>query len=204
MSDLHPIQQKIYDLIKKGYQDDLSLREIAIIIGEKNHQNVAHHIKQLEKKGYLRRNPSNIKDLEVLKDPVSDATYLNIYGFAQCGPNGLLAQDNLFDKVAVSSKLFGMGNSSDFFCIRARGKSMEPQIYEKDLVIVHKQNIVENNQLAVLVHNEVPKIKKILKAGKKVVLLSLNSQFSPEEIKKSDSFEIYGHVRHVIRFNIGL
>ena len=55
MNDLHPIQQKIYDLIKKGYQDNLSLREIAAIIGEKNHQNVAHHIKQLEKKGYIRR-----------------------------------------------------------------------------------------------------------------------------------------------------
>ncbi|MEI7603501.1 MAG: S24 family peptidase [bacterium] len=199
---LHPIQQKIYDLIKKGYQDPLSLREIAILIGEKNHQNVAHHIKQLEKKGYLRKNPQNAQEIEVLKDPVENAVYLNVFGFAQCGPSGLLAQDNIFDKVIISSKMFGMGNSDDFFCVKARGESMEPQIYEKDLVIAKKQMDVENNQIAIIVHNEMPKIKKILKTGDNIVLFSLNPSFSPEQVKDNDTFQIYGLVKHVIRFNV--
>ena len=202
MQTLHPIQQKIYDLIKKGYQDNLSLREIAILIGEKNHQNVAHHVRQLEKKGFIRKNPSNPQEIEVLKDPIEDAVYLSIFGFAQCGPAGLLAQDNLSDKVAISSKLFGMKDPSEFFCVRARGKSMEPQVYERDLIIAHKQQDIENNQIAVIVHNEIPKIKKVLRMDNHIVLFSFNPAFAPEELKEDDSFQIYGKVKHIIRFNV--
>jgi len=202
MSQLHPIQQKIYDLIKKGYQDSLSLREIAIIIGEKNHQNVAHHIKQLEKKGFIRKNPDNPQEISVLKDAVDDAVYLNLYGFAQCGPNGLIADGNLTDKVAISTKLFGISDPADFFCVKAKGNSMEPQIFEKNLIIVKKQEDVENNQIAVVVHNEVPKIKKIIKAKNTIILFSLNPVYLPEEIKSTDDFDIYGIVKHIVRFNV--
>ena len=201
MTALHPLQQKIYDLIKKGYQDNLSLREIAYLVGEKNHQNIAHHIKQLEKKGYLRKNPSNPQEIEVLKTPVDDAVYINIYGFAQCGPQGLLATDN-FEKIAISSKLFGMTNPYDYFGIRARGKSMEPNIFERDLVVALKQEEVENNHLAVLVHNGIPKIKKIIRTNNNIILFSLNPAFSPEEIHSDDDFKIYGLVKHLIRFNL--
>ena len=202
MMQLHPIQQRIYDLIKKGHQDSLSLREIAILIGEKNHQNVAHHIKQLEKKGFIRKNPQNPQEMTVLKDRVADAVYLNLYGFAQCGPKGLLADDNVSDEVAISTKLFGMTQPGDFFCVKARGDSMEPQIFERDLVVVRKQLEVNNNQLAVVVHNEVPKIKKIIKAGDNVILFSLNPAYAPEEIKINDTFSIYGLVKHIVRFNV--
>jgi repressor LexA len=202
MSELHPIQQKIYDLIKKGYQDSLSLREIAAIIGEKNHQNIAHHLKQLEKKGFLRKNPSNPQELEVLKDPIEEAVYINIYGFAQCGPNGLLAQDNLYDTVALSSRLFGIAAPQDYFCVKARGDSMEPKITEKDLVIARRQLTVDNNQIAIVVHNEVPKIKKILQTDNSILLLSLNPKYSPMEVKKDDTFNIYGIVKHIVKFNV--
>lgn len=202
MAILHPLQQKIYDLIKKGHQDNLSLREIAAIIGEKNHQNVAHHIKQLEKKGFIRKDPQNPQLISVLKDPVEDAVYLNVFGFAQCGPQGLLAADNVSDQIAISSKLFGMPYPNDFFCVRARGDSMEPEIFEKDLVIIKKQDEIENNSIAVVVHNEVPKIKKIIKTQDSIILFSLNQNFLPEEVRSSDSFEIYGKVKHVIHFNV--
>jgi repressor LexA len=202
MFQLHPIQQKIYDLIKKGFQDPLSLREIASIVGEKNHQNIAHHIKQLEKKGFIRKDPHDPQLMTVLKDPVEDAVYLNIYGFAQCGPQGPLVPENITDQVAISTKLFGIPSPQDFFCVKARGNSMEPDIFEKDLVIAKMQKDVDNNSIAIVVHNEMPKIKKIIKDNGSTILLSLNTDFLPETVKLNDSFEVYGQVKHVIRFNV--
>ena len=68
-TELHQKQAEILDILKQG-EEGLSLRDIAEKIGVNSPNTVLHHIKQLEQKGYLRRNPANSADYIVLKDPI--------------------------------------------------------------------------------------------------------------------------------------
>ena len=194
---LHKKQKAILEILKRG-EEDLSLRDIAEEIGVSSPNTVLYHINQLERKGYLRRNPTNPSDYVILRDPIKDITYINLYGMAQCGPNGLLAEERVIDRVPFSTKTFGV--SDQIFLVKARGDSMEPLIFEDDLVLALKQSDLETGEIGIVVHNNEPKIKKIIKIGKKYVLESLNPKYSPEEIKIEDSFQIVGKVKNIIHF----
>jgi repressor LexA len=195
---LHKSQKSILEVLKRG-QEDLSLRDIAEEIGVKSPNTVLYHIKQLENKGYLRRNPTNPSDYMILKDPVKDITYINLYdGAAQCGPDGLLVQENIIDRIPFSTKAFGI--SDKVFLLKARGDSMEPKIFENDLVLVLEDSIPENSEIGVVIHKDEPKIKKIIKVGKSYLLESLNTKYPPEIVKKGDDFQIIGKIKNIIHF----
>lgn len=194
---LHPKQKAILEILKRG-EEGLSLRDIAEEIEVSSPNTVLYHMNQLEKKGYLRRDPVNPANYIILKDPIRDITYVNLYGMAQCGPNGLLAEENVIDRVPLSTKTFGV--SDQVFLVKARGDSMEPLIFENDLVLGITQPDIENGEIAIVVHNNEPKIKKIIKVGRKYVLESLNSKYSPEIIELEDAFHVIGKVKNIIHF----
>jgi len=194
---LHPKQKIILEILKRG-QEDLSLRDIAEEIGVSSANTALYHIKQLEKKGYLRRNPANPADYIILKDPVKDITYVNLYGMAQCGSDGLLVEENLIERIPLSTKAFGV--SDRIFLLKARGDSMEPIIFENDLVLVLAQPKVERGEIGVVIHNHEPKIKKVIQVGRKYVLESINPKYSSEVVKKEDDFEVIGRVKNIIHF----
>lgn len=60
--DLHPTQQKLLGLIGENLDTPLSQRELQDALGLSSVSIVQHHIKQLEKKGFFRRNPFNPRD----------------------------------------------------------------------------------------------------------------------------------------------
>lgn len=195
---LHLKQKQIIEILKRG-EENISLRDIAEEIGVNSANTVLHHIKQLEKKGYLRRDPSNPQNYSILKDPIKDLMYVNIYdGKAQCGPQGFLIDGNVIDRIPLSTKTFGV--SDNIFLVKASGESMEPFILENDLVLVSRQDIVENGEIGVVVHNGMSKIKKIIKGEKETFLESLNSKYSTEIINRNDEFKIVGKVKSVIHF----
>ncbi|MDA2935808.1 winged helix-turn-helix transcriptional regulator [Patescibacteria group bacterium AH-259-L05] len=194
---LHPKQKIILNILKKGVRG-MTLRDIAEEIGVSSPNTAFYHIEQLEKKGYLRRNPANPQDYIVLKDPVEDLTYVNCYGMAQCGPRGLLVQENVIDRIPLSTKAFGV--SDQIFLVKAMGDSMEPRIFENDLVLATKQRDVTSGQLGIVIHNHEAKIKKIIFAGKHIVLESFNPKYPHEVVKKSENFHIVGEVKNIIHF----
>ena len=94
MKRLHPTQKKLLVILKDNLDDPLTIREIQDILNISSTSVVAHHINQLEKKGYLKRNPNNPKDYQVLTDsPEKLITYLNLYGLANCGPKGSILDE---------------------------------------------------------------------------------------------------------------
>lgn len=195
---LHPKQKAILNLLKQS-NETLSLRNMADEIGLSSPNTVLHHIRQLEDKGYLRRNPLDPQDFTILKDPIEDITYVNLYGMAQCGPNGLLAEQNVIDRIPLSTKTFGV--SDQVFLVKARGDSMEPYIYDKDLVLAVKHdNIILSGSIYVIVHNEEGKIKKIIQEDNKIFLESLNTKYPREQVKKHDDFLVSGSVKNIIHF----
>lgn len=205
---LHAHQQALLKFIKKQRGDlrPFSLRDIGKEIGlEDRAQIVVHHLEQLENKGFIRRLNPNERLYQVLDNPASQVVYVDLYkSTAQCGPEGFLGDDLVIDRVPLASKTFGITNPSDFFLIKTRGKSMEPVIKEGDLVLARKQSDVENGQIAVVVHDGKPKIKKVTKVKmhkqQVIILKSLNTEFNDEEIAGEDSdFRICGQVKGVIR-----
>jgi repressor LexA len=200
---LHRHQESLLNLLRERNGDlrGLSLREIGKRIGiEERPQVIAHHLDQLEHKGYIRRSVPKERVFEILEEPAKGVVFIDLYrSTAQCGPEGMLGEDMVIDQIPVSSKTFGITNPSDYFFIKARGKSMEPVIYDGDLVLVKKQDDVESGDIAVLIHNEMPKIKKILKAGGKYILTSANSDFEPEEVEDGADFRICGRVRGILK-----
>lgn len=199
MPDLHPKQKKILDLLKANESEGISMRDIQQSIGASTPSLVHHHILQLEKKGFLRRNPNNPQDYQVLADsPDKEITFLNVYGMAQCGPGGRILDGSPIDRIPISSKILGFP-STEAFMIKVRGDSMSPLINENDYVIARKTNDPEDGDIVVCVNDGRALIKKISRSSKQVVLESINKNFS-SFIANSD-FRTEGVVRGIYKYS---
>ena len=106
MKKLHVAQQKLIKILKNNITDPLTIRELQEELGVSSTSVVHHHIQQLEKKGYLRRNPSNPRDYQILADsPDKKITYINLYGLAHCGPEGRILDDDPIDRIPIASQI---------------------------------------------------------------------------------------------------
>ncbi len=204
MNDLHPVQQKLLDLLKANITEPLTVRELQEALQVSSPSVIQHHILQLEKKGYLRRNPSNPRDYQVLSDaPDKLITYLNLYGMAQCGPKGSILDGDPIDRIPISTKILGF-SSNDAFMVKAKGDSMMPTIKESDLVIVKKTSDIDKSQMAVCVNSGevlIKKVQKIVDSKSKKVrynLISLNESYPP--FLAEDDFRIEGIVRGILSY----
>ena len=153
-------------ILKINITDPLTIREMQAALNISSTSVVHHHIQQLEKNGYLRRNPNNPKDYQILaENPEKTITYLNLYGLARCGPNGSILDGNPIDRIPIASKILGFP-SSQAFMVKARGNSMAPKINDGDLVIARKVKDAGSGVMVVCVNNREALIKKIQKAKK--------------------------------------
>lgn len=203
---LHSTQEKILNFIERngGTIEDMTLRDIGESIGiGRQPQLVAHHLQQLEKKGYLRRDPSDQRRMTTLKAPIPEVAYVDLYGMAECGPEGFFGEDCILDRIPLPTRTFGISDPRRYFLVTARGKSMEPMIKEGDLILAVQQDDVDSGSVAVVVHNNMPKIKKVVVnelGGNRIYsLISLNNEFKDENITSGDeNFRIVGLIKGVI------
>lgn len=85
----------------------------------------------------------------------------------------------------------------DYFYLRVKGDSMEPNIIEGDVVLVRRQSIVDNGQIAVVICNrEDATCKRVTIAGEKLVLQSDNPKYKPMVLNASDCFIIGKVISH--------
>jgi len=76
---------------------------------------------------------------------------------------------------------------------------MEPKIQDGDLVLIRQQNSYEPNDYVFVIHNQLPKLKKILKKDDKIYLESVNRFFDKLEVDKYDEAKIIGVVKKIIK-----
>lgn len=195
--NLHPIQKKLLDLLIKNIDDPLTIREMMDILDISSTSVVAHHLARLEKKGYVKKNPYNPRDYQILKGgPEKQIAYLNLYGLVHCGPNGSILDGDPIDRIAISTRLISFP-SSEAFMVKAKGDSMTPKINDGDLIIVRKNRQPENNSIVACVNAGEALIKKYKKEKNGIILTSLNQKYPPFLAKK-DHFRIEGEVKGVI------
>lgn len=186
MKKLHATQEKLLELLQQNRPEPLTLRELQDELGLSSHTLVLHHINQLEKRGLLRRNPSNPNDYQVLVGNPEDAvTYVNLYGLAQCGPSGSILDGNPIVRLPLSSRIFGF-SASDAFLVKARGDSMTPKINHGDFVVAQKNRAAQDRDIIVCTYNEMAMIKILRKSQGMIFLESLNDKYPPILVAEGD------------------
>jgi len=194
---LHPAQRELLRQLLKHADDPLTIRELQDRIGASSTSVVAHHLQALEKKGYLKRNPYDPRDYQVLKDgPEEGVAYLNLYGLAACGPKGSMLDGAPVDRIPLASRLLSFP-VADAFLVKAKGRSMEPKIYEGDLVIARKTNQILDGRVCVCVNDGMAMIKLIVKSASQVFLESFNREDFPLALARPD-FRVEGEVKGII------
>lgn len=194
---LHKSQQLLLDLLAAPDGEPLTVRELQERIGASSTSVVVHHLQQLEKKGYLKRNPYSPRDYQVIDaGPEAEVALLNLYGVARCGPGGSILDGVPVDRVPIASRLLSFP-AAEAFMMRAKGNSMTPRINEGDLVIVRRATEPLDGRVYVCINDEECLIKTVRIMGGKVLLESFNRDECPI-FEAAEDFRVEGEVRQVI------
>lgn len=114
-----------------------------------------------------------------------------ILGLVKAGYD-YFAQENWIGYVTIDKDVHDIEN---YFALRVIGDSMQPILYENDLVLVHRQNDVENGQIGiVLIDGEEATVKRVVKHDDYIELIAFNSYYPPRKLTKKDDFKIIGKV----------
>lgn len=197
-------QQKLFELLKEnGHITETStLKEIGERIGINYAQGVLNKLRQLENKGYVRKDEKGV--YRVLKDPVEDIYYFPVIGFAQCGNLVATSLDEIEEqeRIPFPTKTLPISSKEDlgrFFFTKAKGDSMEPDIKEWNLLLIKSQKEATASDKTLLIHNGTPKIKYLKETTNgQLALFSLNKNIDTFELSPKEKISIIGVVKLVV------
>jgi repressor LexA len=200
---LTPRQQRILAHLKdfmerRGYPP--SMREIGDAVGLTSSSSVAHQLKVLEEKGYVRRDPNRPRALEVflpelmaarrsisaaeetsydetgVGDALPAASYVPVVGrIAAGGP--ILAEERIEDVFPLPKQLVGDGQ---LFLLEVTGESMvDAAICHGDYVVIRQQPTANNGEIVAAMIDGEATVKTFQKREGKVWLLPHNDAFEP-------------------------
>jgi SOS-response transcriptional repressor LexA len=137
---------------------------------------------------------------ESFGDRMNDVIQLPIYGFAQCGNKGKrILEEYSQERIPVTIAMLGVKDINTCFFVRAKGNSMEPKIQDGDLVLIKQQPSYDPSDYVFVLHNNLPKLKRILKKDGKLYLESVNRFFDNVEVDKYDETKVVGVVKKIIK-----
>ncbi|HRW58239.1 MAG TPA: S24 family peptidase [Chlamydiales bacterium] len=192
---LTKIQEQLLELLKKSDRL-LTIREMQSSLDVSSTSVIVRHISNLEKKGYLKRNPHNPRDFQILSDgSEKEIAWLNLYGLARCGRNGMFLDGEVVDRIPIAAKLLSFP-SFEGFLVKAQGDSMAPRINEGDFVIGRISESIESGKVVICQNNGEVLIKKIQIDKDSIILFSLNTSYPP--FIASDDFRVIGEVKGII------
>ncbi|MGI5900198.1 MAG: transcriptional repressor LexA [Christensenellales bacterium] len=178
--DLSTSQQRIYEYIvqqteEKGYPP--SVREICSAVGLKSTSTVHGHLKRLEKNGYIRRDLTKPRAIEILQESAKkQAVNIPLVGKITAG-EPITAVENIDDHFALPAQIIGKG---DHFLLSVKGESMiDAGIFDGDYIIVRKQESCENGEIAVALIDDEATVKTFYKERDHIRLQPENSALKP-------------------------
>ncbi|MDQ6823931.1 MAG: transcriptional repressor LexA [Candidatus Eremiobacteraeota bacterium] len=191
-----PRQQAILDVIRDftrehGYPP--SVREIGERVGLSSSSTVQCHLRTLEKKGLIRRDPTKPRALVSGSDSIRDVVTIPILGRVAAG-TPLTAVENIEDELTLPTSFI---KRSDSFMLRVKGDSMmDAAILDGDLVLVSPQPVANNGEIVVAdIEGEVT-VKRFYKEENRIRLQPENKFMEPIY---TDRATIIGKVTAVIR-----
>lgn len=180
-----------------------SVREIGEAVGLTSPSTVHAHLAALQRRGYLRRDPTKPRAIEVRWDPNSDAVvdrrpvrHVPLVGDVAAGTD-VLAQENVEELLPLPVDFTGEG---DLFMLRVRGDSMiDAGILDGDFVVCRAQATAEDGEIVVAgIPGGEATVKTFTQQGDQVVLQPANPRLSPMQFDASE-VQIFGRVVTVMR-----
>jgi repressor LexA len=208
VTDIHLTarQREILEVIDAAMRDrgyPPSVREIGTAVGLTSPSTVHTHLATLQRLGFLRRDPSKPRAIEVRFDPNSGMAierrpvrHVPLVGDVAAGTD-VLAQENIEELVPVPADLTGEGT---LFMLRVRGDSMvDAGILDGDFVVVRQQPDATDGDVVVAgIPGEEATVKTLTRKGGEVVLVPANASLSPMRFDPAD-VTIFGKVVTVLR-----
>lgn len=204
-------QRTILEVIRasvtsRGYPP--SIREIGDAVGLTSTSSVAHQLRTLERKGFLRRDPNRPRAVDVRgvddaaaavvtdvagSDALPEPTFVPVLGrIAAGGP--ILAEEAVEDVFPLPRELVGEGS---LFLLKVVGESMvDAAICDGDWVVIRQQNVADNGDIVAAMIDGEATVKTFKRTGGQVWLMPHNPAFDP--IPGNDAV-ILGKVVTVIR-----
>lgn len=180
-----------------------SVREIGEAVGLTSPSTVHTHLNTLTRLGYLRRDPSKPRAIEVRWDANSGAVmerrpvrHVPLVGDVAAGTD-VLAQENVEELLPVPQDFTGKG---DLFMLRVRGDSMvDKGILDGDYVVAVQQSIAKKGDIVVAgIPGDEATVKTYERDGDEVVLIPANATMAPMRFSSRD-VTVYGRVVTVMR-----
>ena len=160
-------QQQILEFIKhrileKGYPP--AVREICQAVHLRSTSSVHSHLETLERKGYIRRDPTKPRAIEIIDDDFNlarrEIVHIPIVGTITAG-EPILAVENIEDYFPMQPDFI---SSRDTFMLHVRGASMlKAGIMDGDLVIVQQQPTADNGDIVVAMIDDSATVKRFYK-----------------------------------------
>lgn len=212
---LTPRQRKILEFLRDSVEQrgfPPSMREVGAAVGLASTSSVSHQLRVLEKKGFIKRDQSRPRALEIrlpegrtnrnaasthdetgLGDQFPEATFVPLVGrIAAGGP--ILAEERVEEVMPLPKTLVGDGT---LFLLEVRGDSMiDAAICDGDFVVIRQQSVAENGEIVAAMIDGEATVKTLSKKNGEVWLLPHNETFEPID---GTNATILGKVTAVLR-----
>lgn len=186
------------EILNKGYPP--AVRDICEAVNLKSTSSVHSHLETLEKNGYIRRDPSKKRAIEIVDDSFNlvrrEVVNVPVVGRVAAG-NPILAVENVTNYFPIPAELLP---NEETFMLVVKGDSMiNMGIYDGDQIVVKKQSTANNNDVVVALVDDSATVKRFFKENGYYRLQPENDYMDPIIV---DHVDILGKVIGLVRWNI--
>ncbi len=185
-------------ILNKGYPP--SVRDICTAVDLKSTSSVHAHLETLEKNGYIRRDPTKPRAIEIIDDNFNltrrEVVNVPLVGRVAAG-EPILAVENVVSYFPIPAEYMP---NEEVYMLTVKGDSMVNMgIYEGDNIIVKKQNTARNGDVVVALVDDSATVKRFYKEDGHIRLQPENDYMDPIIVPDC---EIMGKVIGLVRLNI--
>lgn len=182
-------------ILEKGYPP--AVREICEAVNLKSTSSVHAHLETLEKNGYIRRDPTKPRAIEICDDSFQlvrhEMTSIPIVGTVAAG-QPILAEENIEGYFPIP---VDMAPNAESFVLKVKGDSMiNAGIFSGDQIFVERTNVARNGDTVVALVDDSATVKTFYKENGHIRLQPENDDMDPIIV---DHCEILGKVYGVFR-----
>lgn len=182
-------------ILKKGYPP--AVREICEAVHLKSTSSVHSHLETLERNGYIRRDPTKPRAIEILDDEFAltrrEMVQVPVVGTVAAG-QPILAQENIEDYFPIPASILP---NAETFMLRVKGESMiNIGIFDGDQVIVEQTKTARNGEIVVALVEDSATVKRFFKEKGHYRLQPENDNMEPIIVNQ---VEILGKVIGLFR-----
>lgn len=183
------------EILKRGYPP--AVREICEAVHLKSTSSVHSHLETLEKNGFIRRDPTKPRAIEICDDSFqmvrTEMASLPVVGTVAAG-QPILATENIESYFPVPTEILPSGES---FILKVKGDSMiNAGIFSGDQIFVNSCNTARNGDMVVALVDDSATVKTFYKESDHIRLQPENDNMDPIIV---DDCQILGKVFGVMR-----